>query len=133
VKSPDQTTTQRLTAAADLLEKRAAAATPGPWQPQYAYLNHSRVQGVFIECGAQDGCDGVDCIDGTHGIGGFDKDGDNRWAILANPALAEPLARLLREHAAALDAVTTLFGGASPVAGVMADLAEVILAAGGDR
>jgi hypothetical protein len=96
-----QSATARLRLAADEVERRAAAATHGPWQPEYGCLNRARVQAVFVECaGGEDGCDGVDCIDGTHGIGGFDKSADNEWAILANPALAGPLAALLRAEAA---------------------------------
>jgi hypothetical protein len=95
-----ESATGRLRLAADRLEQAAAAATPGPWQPEYGYLNRSRVQAVFVECGAgEDGCDGGDCLDGTHGIGGFDLDQDNRWSILANPDLARPLAAWLRAEA----------------------------------
>lgn len=88
---------ERLRKAADLIEQTAAKATPCPWEPEYAYGNLARVQAVFVGCDAT--CQGVDCIDGTHGIGGFDLDGDNRWAILANPAIAAPLAQWLRAEA----------------------------------
>lgn len=94
-----ETPADRLRRAANLLEHTAAPANPGPWQPEYAYGNPRRVQAVFVDCAAEDGCDGVDCMDGTHGIGGFDSDGDNRWAILVNPALAAPLAAWLRDAA----------------------------------
>ena len=92
---------ERLRQAAELLEHHDAAASGPRWEPEHAYGNSSRVQAVFVVCAAEDGCDGVDCIDGTPGIGGFDRDPDNRWAILAGPQIAAPLAAWLRAAAAA--------------------------------
>jgi hypothetical protein len=93
------TAAERLHAAADLLERTAASASPGPWQPEYALVSR-QVQAVFV------GCDGEDCphdwyghADGTCAIGSFEADDDNRWAILTNPRLAAPLAAWLRERA----------------------------------
>lgn len=98
----------RLRRAADKLDRRAAAATQGRWQPEYAYGNSARVQGVFVECAAGEdgddyGCDHVDCIDGTHGIGGFDASADNEWSILMGPQVAAPLVAWLRHPASRFD------------------------------
>lgn len=93
----------RLRAAAELLDQHAAAASGPRWEPEHAYGNPPRVQAVFVGCTAENGCDGVDCIHGTHGIGGFDHDPDNRWAILAGPHIAAPLAAWLRAAATAFD------------------------------
>lgn len=41
-----ETPAGRLRRAADLLEHTAAAANPGPWQPEYAYGNPRRCHGL---------------------------------------------------------------------------------------
>lgn len=95
------TPAERLRAAADLIEQRASEATPGPWQPEYAYNNHSRVQAIFVDCadGDSDACDDVDCIDGAHSIGGMESTADNLWVLIAHPSLGPPLATWLRAEA----------------------------------
>jgi hypothetical protein len=89
---------ERLRRAADELARRAAAATPGPWRPEYA-IGTTRVQAVFIDCPDEQTCENVDCYDGTQGIGGFDAPTDNEWALLLGPQVAAPLAAWLRAEA----------------------------------
>lgn len=83
-----------LRSAADTLDKHAARATPGPWEIEYTYYG-DKAQAVFVGCDD----DHPDGYDGTRGIGGFDSDGDNRWAVLTGPQIAAPLAAWLRSHA----------------------------------
>ena len=101
-----------LRAAADLLEQRARLATPGPWEIETGYLQPHRAQGLFISCD-RDGipCERLDCIDGTHGIGGFDGDPDNRWAALVHPGIAAPLAAWLRMAAEQTELANRLLPG----------------------
>lgn len=89
----------RLRSAADLVEQRAAAATPGPWLPEYA-LRDRTVQAVFVECDGED-CDHDDYGhgDGTCAIGSFHTSDDNRWSILLGPQIAPHLAAWLRVEA----------------------------------
>ena len=90
---------ERLRRAADLVEQRAAAATPGPWQPEWTYAR-ARVQAVFVECDGEDcGHDGYGHQDGTCAIGAMHDDSDNRWSILVGPQIAPALATLLRTAA----------------------------------
>lgn len=90
---------ERLRRAADVLEQTAAAATPGPWQPEYA-LATRRVKAVFVECDGDDcGHDLYGHADGTCAIGAMHTHDDNQWAILAGPQLAAPLAGWLRDAA----------------------------------
>jgi hypothetical protein len=104
VSTATQLPAARLRDAADLIDTRAAAASGPTWQPEYDYRTHRRVQGVWVDCGAGSaGCDGVDCLEGTHGIGGFEGDADNRWAILVGPQMGPALAAWLRSTANVID------------------------------
>lgn len=85
--------------AAAAIEQRAEHATPGPWELEYRYGNPHLAQALFVGC-RPDGCDEPgDCFDGTHGIGGLDRDCDNRWAALMYPGVAPALAAWLRDGA----------------------------------
>lgn len=90
---------ERLNRAADLVEQTADAATPGPWQPEYA-LATRHVKAVFVECDGDDcGHDLYGHADGTCAIGAMHTHADNQWAILTGPPLAGPLAAWLRAMA----------------------------------
>jgi hypothetical protein len=107
--------------AATLLEDTAAAATPGPWELELQYLRPEKAQGLFVGC-PPDGCAAAgDCYDGTHGVGGFDTDPDNRWAALVHPGIAPALAAWLRGHA---DYIAAVQGSAIPSA---LSLARILL------
>lgn len=80
--------------AADLIEIRAAAATPGPWLIEHDYAGDVP-QALFVEVGDDD----PDGYDGTRGVGGFDEPADNVWAGMLGPQVGELLAAWLRAEA----------------------------------
>jgi hypothetical protein len=115
--SPVSGPAERLCRAADLLEHTADAATPGPWQPEYA-LATRHVQAVFVECDGDDcGHDLYGHADGTCAIGAMHTHADNQWAILTGPPLAAPLAAWLRDAADLAD--VSAYGLALAVADVI--------------
>jgi hypothetical protein len=98
--------TERLRSAADLIEQRAADASGRAWEPEYSFDSRD-VQAVFVECDTEDGDCGHDRyghVDGTCAIGCFHRAADNRWAVLAGPQLAGPLAAWLRGEAESWEA-----------------------------
>ena len=80
------TPADEMRAAAKLLREKAAAATPGPWEIEYAYQS-DRPQAVFRMDPAE-----PDDLDMALGVGIMDEPADNAWVALLGPDKAEPLA-----------------------------------------
>ena len=111
----------RLRAAADLIEQRASAASPGPWRAVEWYAGSLE---VVDRAGA-----GI----ATESSTGDVKMSDARWMAMLGPQVAAPLAAWLRAEADDADLIVAgnLVGGSAGKATTAAALivADVILAA----
>lgn len=83
--------------AADKLERRAEAATEGPWRASGFEIYPADVtEDPIVEVGFESG--------------GFTREEDAAWAAMANPLWAAPLVAWLREAASSFEA----YGGMPP-------------------
>lgn len=84
---------EELRAAAAILRRCAANATPGPWEIEYDY-HGEQPQALFVmdpDC--------PDDPDFSIGIGGMVRPADNAWVALMGPDKAELIARILDQSA----------------------------------
>lgn len=90
------TPADRLRAAADLVEQRAAAATPGPWVAERRPYSHENVAGHVAA---------PNLVSTTRAGVALSTVDDTAWITLAGPQIAPHLAAWLRERADYVDAV----------------------------
>ena len=108
------TPAQMLAAAADLIEKRASQATPGPWRRPLRNRYRAHVSaplpedetgvwrsGIDPDTGQRESCTVLTVQMWSNGAHARRRNGrDLEWAAMMNPLVGPPLARLLREEAA---------------------------------